>query len=576
MEKKTLPGTYPPILPDINDWPIFKLSEDRKTFTEELEHFTLDKVEHFHKENLTDLLAETIYLEKIRIKEEPWKVDPPNERQFWSRIKKRLVKYSVDKDESISAQNNTYLLKQIIHRYALEIVGTFRINTFLFARKFLTWFFNQLLQASFWKIRLKGGKKRLVQKLLVKGDIDHVRSLAQKGTLIIVPTHFSKKGTLIIVPTHFSNLDSILIGYVLDAVTGLPAFSYGAGLNLYNTGYTAYFMNRLGAYRVDRRKKNKIYLETLKSMSSLSIQRGTNSIFFPGGTRSRSGAIENKLKMGLLGTVVEAQRAMIQRNENTKIYIVPLILSYHFVLDGQSLIDQYLKQQGKSRYFKEGKDYSGLSGIIRFIWKILSEGNEITLSFGKAMDVIGNPVDQEGNSKDKYGNTINMADYFISEGKVNTDIQRETEYTGLLAENIIKRFHSDNIVLSSHLLAFAAFEMICNENPKLDLFGILRLPTDDYIFDYNVLSATVNQLQKTLIIYAEKGKLILSPEIKSSIDELIADGIKHLGTFHIKKPLKKNKSGEVISENFYLLYFYHNRLTGYGLEKWIKPGRINI
>ena len=563
MEKKTLPGTYSPILPDINDWPIFKLSEDRKTFTEELEHFTLDKVEHFHKENLTDLLAETIYLEKIRIKEEPWKVDPPNERQFWSRIKKRLVKYSVDKDESISAQNNTYLLKQIIHRYALEIVGTFRINTFLFARKFLIWFFNQLLQASFWKIRLKGGKKRLVQKLLVKGDIDHVRSLAQKGTLIIVPT-------------HFSNLDSILIGYVLDAVTGLPAFSYGAGLNLYNTGYTAYFLNRLGAYRVDRRKKNKIYLETLKSMSSLSIQRGTNSIFFPGGTRSRSGAIENKLKMGLLGTVVEAQRAMIQRNENTKIYIVPLILSYHFVLDGQSLIDQYLKQQGKSRYFKEGKDYSGLSGIIRFIWKILSEGNEITLSFGKAMDVIGNPVDQEGNSKDKYGNTINMADYFISEGRVNTDIQRETEYTGLLAENIIKRFHSDNIVLSSHLLAFAAFEMLCNENPKLDLFGILRLPTDDYIFDYNVLSATVNQLQKTLIIYAEKGKLILSPEIKSSIDELIADGIKHLGTFHIKKPLKKNKSGEVISENFYLLYFYHNRLTGYGLEKWIKPGRINI
>ena len=563
MEKKTLPGTYPPILPDITDWPIFKLSEDRKTFTEELEHFTLDKMEHFHKENLTDLIAETIYLEKIRIKEEPWKVDPPNERQFWSRIKKRLVKYSVDKDESISAQNNTYLLKQIIHRYALEIVGTFKINTFLFARKFLTWFFNQLLQASFWKIRLTGGKKRLVQKLIVKGDIDHVRSLAQKGTLIIVPT-------------HFSNLDSILIGYVLDAVTGLPAFSYGAGLNLYNTGYTAYFMNRLGAYRVDRRKKNKIYLETLKSMSSLSIQRGTNSIFFPGGTRSRSGAIENKLKMGLLGTVVEAQRAMIQRNENTKIYIVPLILSYHFVLDGQSLIDQYLKQQGKSRYFKEGKDYSGITGIIRFIWKILSEGNEITLSFGKAMDVIGNPVDLEGNSKDKYGNTINMADYFISEGVVNTDVQRETEYTGLLAENIIKRFHSDNIVLSSHLLAFAAFEILCNENPKLDLFGILRLPTDDYIFDYNVLSATVNQLQKTLIIYADKGKLILSPEIKSSIDELIADGIKHLGTFHIKKPLKKNKLGEVISENFYLLYFYHNRLTGYGLEKWIKPGRINI
>jgi len=563
MRKKILSGTYPPILPDINDWPIFKLSENRKQFTEELEQFTFDRIQSYHKENMTDLLAETIYQEKIRIKEEPWKVDPPNERQFWSRIKKQLIRYSVDKDENISYKNNSYILKQIIHRYALEIVGTFKINTFLFARRFLTWFFNQLLQASFWKIKFTGGKKRLVQKLIVKGNIEHVRNLAQKGTLIIVPT-------------HFSNLDSILIGYALDTIIGLPAFSYGAGLNLYNTGYTAYFMNRLGAYRVDRRKKNKIYLETLKSMSNLSIQKGTNSIFFPGGTRSRSGAIENKLKMGLLGTVVEAQRALLQKNNETKIYIVPLILSYHFVLDGQSLIDQYLKQQGKSKYFKEGKDYSGISGIVRFIWKILSEGNEITLSFGEPMDVIGNPVNQEGISKDKYNNKIDLADYFKSNGIINTDLQRETEYTGLLAESIIKRFHADNIVLSSHLIAFAAFEMLCNENPSLDLFGILRLPTDDYIFDHDYLIATVGQLKKTLIIYEEKSKLILSTEIKEEIGVLIEDGIKHLGTFHIRKPLKKNKIGQIISENFYLLYFYHNRLTGYGLEKWIKPARINL
>jgi glycerol-3-phosphate O-acyltransferase len=251
-------------------------------------------------------------------------------------------------------------------------------------------------------------------------------------------------------------------------------------------------------------------------------------------------------------------------------------LSYHFVLDGQSLIDQYLKQQGKSRYIKEGKDYSGISGIIRFIWKILSEGNEITLSFGKAMDVIGNPVDQDGESRDKYGNNIALADYFTFDGNINTDLQRETEYTGFLAESIIKRFHCDNIVLSSHLIAFAAFEMLYNENSNLDLFGILRLPTEDYIFEHDFLLATVKQLKETLISFEENGKLILSPEIYEDIEELIEDGIKHLGTFHIKKPLKKNKFGEIVSENFYLLYFYHNRLTGYGLEKWIKPGRIGL
>jgi glycerol-3-phosphate O-acyltransferase len=61
MQNKTLPGTYPPILPDINDWPIFKLSEDRKKFTEELEFFTLDKIENFHKENMTDLLGNHLF-----------------------------------------------------------------------------------------------------------------------------------------------------------------------------------------------------------------------------------------------------------------------------------------------------------------------------------------------------------------------------------------------------------------------------------------------------------------------------------------------------------------------------------
>ncbi|MEZ4907100.1 MAG: hypothetical protein R2771_05540 [Saprospiraceae bacterium] len=56
-------------------------------------------------------------------------------------------------------------------------------------------------------------------------------------------------------PTHQSNLDSMLIGYTIDFKLGLPAFAYGAGLNLYNYEIPAYYMSRLGAYKVDRRKK---------------------------------------------------------------------------------------------------------------------------------------------------------------------------------------------------------------------------------------------------------------------------------------------------------------------------------
>ena len=87
--------------------------------------------------------------------------------------------------------------------------------------------------------------RRMHVRLIVAGKTDSIRTLIKDHTVVVVPT-------------HFSNLDSILIGYAMDAMMGLPSFSYGAGLNLYNTGYTAYFMNRLGAYRVDRRKKNPI------------------------------------------------------------------------------------------------------------------------------------------------------------------------------------------------------------------------------------------------------------------------------------------------------------------------------
>ena len=139
------------------------------------------------------------------------------------------------------------------------------------------------------------------------------------------------------VPTHFSNLDSILIGWIIHSL-GLPAFIYGAGLNLFNIKIFAYFMNSLGAYKVDRRKKNVPYLETLKFYSMLAVQKGAHSIFFPGGTRSRSGMMEKHLKLGLLSSTIEAQRNLYLETppgeEVRKIFIVPVTLNYHFVLGG--------------------------------------------------------------------------------------------------------------------------------------------------------------------------------------------------------------------------------------------------
>ena len=548
---------YPQVLPELEQWPIFKLSEDRKAFIQEIDAYTLDRITREKPNQIEDILSRTIYQERIRVKEEPWKVDPPNEKQFWRRIKNQLVRRSLDQPEAFALKSNAEILQKIIHRYAEEIVGTFRIKAFLFARRFLTFFFNRLLQAKqrgFWRAR--GARKRLYEKLIVRGEVEKLRNLFEKGTVVVVPT-------------HFSNLDSILIGYALDAVVGLPSSSYGAGLNLYNTGYTAYFMNRLGAYRVDRRKKNDIYLETLKAMSTLSIRRGTNSLFFPGGTRSRSGKLESHLKLGLLGTTVEAQRLLYQAGKDEKIFIIPLVLGYHFVLEAPFLIEQHLKRMGRERYMRTKDDFFSPLRILQFAWKVLSQGNDITLSFGQPMDVMGNPVDDDGNSYDQYGNLIEVRDYFMVNGQVTENLQRETQYTRQLADVIVDRYHRDNIVLSSHLVAFAAFNMLKKENPKLDLYGVLRLPIEEFSLLREELKWTVDALKVELQMMAKADKIKLSEQILWDTDRLIEHGISRLGTFHLKKPLKFTKKGNVVSDSFHLLYYYHNRLENYDLDKKI-------
>lgn len=64
--------------------------------------------------------------------------------------------------------------------------------------------------------------------MILKGEVESVRKLCLDHTIILVPT-------------HSSNLDSILVGYMVDAMAGLPAFSYGAGLNLFDSEFLHFY-----------------------------------------------------------------------------------------------------------------------------------------------------------------------------------------------------------------------------------------------------------------------------------------------------------------------------------------------
>ena len=91
----------------------------------------------------------------------------------------------------------------------------------------------------------------------------------------------------------------------------------------------------------------------------------------------------------------------------------------------------------------------------------------------------------------------------------------------------------------------------------------------------NSLSDRINNLStsQTLAMAAlarelkAQGKIDSAPHLNRSMDEIITHGLENVGMYHAKRPLIKDASGNLTTEDMSLLYFYHNRLHGYGLEK---------
>lgn len=511
--------------------------------------------------NIQELVEQTMFLEHIRMTEDPWRVDPKSEKKFWSRIKKGLVHTEQGvHDEAAAFFKNREMLELIVDRYANEIESAFKPQSYHFAKRFLPFFFSTLLNAS-------AGKT-------LKSTINHSVGLQEKVHLIgetEALRNLAKKGTVLLVPTHISNVDSILVGWSLHAL-GLPAFIYGAGLNLFNSKILSYFMNRLGAYKVDRRKKNPIYRQTLNSYSTVAIHEGVHSLFFPGGTRSRSGMIEKKLKLGLLGTAMEAQRRNFSlgvKAQTEKIFVVPMVMSYHFVLEAKSLINQHLKRTGQEQYYILKDEFASHRKFLKFIWNTFSTKSDISLAFGKPMDLFGNPVDENGVSYDHHGRPVDLRSYFMSKGEITTDLQRDGEYTRMLGEKIVDRYHIENRVFSSHLIAFVAFQLLKKRNKNWDLYGVLRLPEDERSIKLEQFHATVDRVLQHLRHMADQGKVHLAAHMVNDTKTIIEHGVKNLGVYHSKRPLSYQDEQTLIVEDMNLLYYYHNRMEGYGLSTLI-------
>ena len=548
------------IEPNPEKWPIAIFANLRKKFLGELVKDVLDYFNSISKEDLDQAIARTIYLEKQRVKTNPWKADPPNEMQYYRKIQNE---YNENQQAPDKYTANKETLLRLIKRYGQEIIGHFNSKTFLTARKLCDFGFHFVLYPFGWQSLFN--RKRMRQKnmnaIQINGHCEEVRNLFKDHIVVLVPT-------------HSSNLDSILVGYSIDLSLGLPAFAYGAGLNLFDSEFFAFFMNRLGAYKVDRRKKNLIYLQTLNSYSKLSILDGLNTIFFPGGTRSRSGEVESKVKLGLLGSLVQAQRTLIEKNSHKKVVVVPVVLGYETVLEARSLMIQPLRTTGQEKYSARVRDI-GFRAFFRFTRRLLGKSTSIVLTFGKPMDVLGNEFNLKGESIDHKGKVIDLKDYFISDGLLASDNQREMIYTRELGDQISKEYKKYNYILPAHLVAFAAFKLLCKLHSQMDIYSVVQIPEEDFVFPRNAFEMLCQQLRNILFERSESNELIYPKQLEGDISEVISKGIKALGVFHIKRVLQVDEFGRLLSQDFIALMFYANKMSNLELDEQIDWSSID-
>jgi glycerol-3-phosphate O-acyltransferase len=503
-----------------------------------------------------DWLRDAVYEERRRL-ERGGDGSDADDRRFIEGVRHRLLHAGEEERKA--------LLHQVVERFAGEIAGNFDPRVYKFATSVVPHALALLLNAL--------SPRRLFERfphlpslstnVNVRGETQTIKRLADMGTLILCPT-------------HLSNLDSPVIGWALHHV-GLPPFLYGAGLNLFTNPLISFFMHNLGAYKVDRKKRAALYKEALKQYCAVSLEFGYHNLFFPGGTRSRSGGVERHLKLGLLGCGLRAYIENLRKGvERPNIWVVPATISYGLVLEAETLVDDYLKDMGRARYIIEDDESSRLSRVASFMAGVVGMDSRIYVTYGQPLDLFGNRVEADGRSYDQRGREIETPRYVLRGDEPVHDPQRDAEYTRELGASLQAALFRDNVLQATHLACFTLFELLWSRAADPDLYRLLRTqPELTRLPSTEVLEALQRVLEKVRAL-SDASRVRLDPRLRSaSADQVLGDALRMLATYHPRAVIER-MGDRVGSGDLNLLFYYHNRASGYDLEPVVAGDAVKI
>jgi glycerol-3-phosphate O-acyltransferase len=440
-------------------------------------------------------------------------------------------------------------LEDLARIYARDVAGNFNPRVFSLTTKVIPRALTLLLAPKDFSLAMEGASL-LQRHLVTQGPIDLIRSLAKRGTVVFVPT-------------HSSNLDSVVFGFALER-EGLPPATYGAGKNLFTNPFLSFFMQNLGAYRVDRRIRHELYKDVLKAYSCVLIERGYHSLFFPGGTRCRSNLVEEKLKLGLMGTGVEAYVSSLRRGHEQRVFFVPATINYLLTLEASTLVADYLAETGRNRYIIEDDESTQVERIVTLIRKLTRTTGSIVIRFGQPIDPFTNRVTADGRSIDRRGREVNPASYVSRDGEVCVDDARDAQYTRELGEALCVSYAKETVLLATHLIAGVGFAKLRATYPEADLFSLLRHHNEVFIPHDEFERRTADLLEKARAL-EDQEKLVLAPGVRTARPaELIDEAIRAWSGYHTHAVFAPAPGGYMICDTN-LLFYYQNRLAVSGL-----------
>jgi glycerol-3-phosphate O-acyltransferase len=435
----------------------------------------------------------------------------------------------------------------LVSAWTQEIHGHFSMRAYRFASTVFPPALAALLTAR--PERLSEWELRAEQRLQVDGDLPLLRQL-------------SKEATLILAPTHLSNLDSPLIGLALT-LADLPPFQYGAGLNLFSNPVLGWWMRRLGAYTVDRTKKAELYKQVLKDYSVYQLQHRHHSLFFPGGTRSRSGAIETRLKKGLLGTGVLAWQEMLAAGRpDADVYVVPMTISYQLTLEANTLIDDHLADAGRQRYIITDDEFAQPRRIATFLRRVLSLDSAAVVRFGQPLDLLGFPVPEDvgarrAASRRRRGFVCNR------HGEVEWDAQRDRVYTERLANALIEAWPRNATVMTTHLGAWVGIHLLSKAVGTSDPFRLVRTAPERRRIPRQAFLATLDRAAAQIRQGAAEGRW--HHALPDDPVHLLDNALEAFSRYHRSRALVA-RGEHIVVEDPRLALYYSNRCLFAGLE----------